>query len=123
MLAKKNRLNLSEEKNSRLFSSSERFSTNSLLFYYRTNDSWLRVSAIVPSKLFNKASQRNKKRRLIYNLINKIAKKSTETKKQDLLKEKLDLIIVYKTSNIKEKNIEKDLNLFLEKNIKKNEIL
>lgn len=123
MLAKKNRFNLSEEKNSRLFSSSERFSTNSLLFYYRTNDSWLRVSAIVPSKLFNKASQRNKKRRLIYNLINKIAKKSTETKKQDLLKEKLDLIIVYKTSNIKEKNIEKDLNLFLEKNIKKNEIL
>ena len=123
MLAKKNRFNLSEEKNSRLFSSSERFSTNSLLFYYRTDDSWLRVSAIAPSKLFNKASQRNKKRRLIYNLINKIAKKSTETKKQDLLKEKLDLIIVYKTSNIKEKNIEKDLNLFLEKNIKKNEIL
>jgi len=123
MLAKNTRLNLSVEENSQMFDSSQRFFTNDLLFYYRPNKTSLKIAALAPIRLFSKASQRNEKRRLIYNLINEIAKELNKTKKLDLLKIKLDLIIVYKSKKAEEEIIKKDLDLFFKKVLKDNETL
>lgn len=123
MLAKKHRLNLSIAKNSQLFSKSERFSTDNLLFYYRANHSFLKVSALAPTRLFSKATTRNQKRRLIYRLINQINKEYRLTSKTDLLNTSLDLIIVYKKNKATIEDLEKDLRLFFDKISKNNETL
>jgi len=119
MLAKKHRLNLSIAKNSQLFSEGERFSTDNFLFYYRVNQSSLKVSALAPTRLFNKATERNQKKRLIYQLINQINEEHKLTGKTDLLSISLDLIIVYKKNKTIAEDLEKDLRLFFDKILKK----
>lgn len=141
MLSKKHRLNLSTAENSQLFSKSERFSTDNLLFYYQSNRSYLKVSAVTPTRLFNKATERNQKRRLIYQLINQINNEFKKKEKPSLLELNLDLIIVYKKhkalakdktlarnkvlakDKALAKDLEKELKLFFDKILKNNEIL
>ncbi|HOI04874.1 MAG TPA: ribonuclease P protein component [Candidatus Woesebacteria bacterium] len=123
MLAKKHRLNLSVAENSQLFTKSERFSTENLLFYYRTNQSHLKVAALAPTRLFNKAAERNHSRRLIYQLINQINRDHKIITKTNLLELKLDLIIVYKNNKAKSEEIAKELKLFFDQILKKYEAL
>jgi ribonuclease P protein component len=123
MLAKKHRLNLSIAENSQLFSKSERFSTDNLLFYYQTNQSCLKVAALAPSRLYKKASERNQKRRLIYQLIEQIDQEHKTRAEKDLLSLCLDLIIVYKKNKTKTKDLENELKIFFDKIVKNNETL
>lgn len=129
MLAKKHRLNLSSSNNSEVFNfqSSKRFLTNCLIFYFQQNQlGTLRVAAIAPKRLFNKASQRNLHRRLIYNLLREKIKQISETQNVNIFNKDLDLVIVYKHQKITKEQIKEDLNLFFlaydrkHKSLKKN---
>ena len=123
MLAKQHRLNLSVAENSQLFAQSERFSTTNLLFYYRTNQSFLKVAALAPTRLFNKATERNQQRRLVYQLIDKLNQDRQKIIKTDLLNLDVDLIIVYKNNKVKAEDLEKDLKLFFNQLLKNHEAL
>jgi RNase P protein component len=123
MLAKKNRLNLSVRKNSQLFESSKRLTTDNLLFYYRSNQLWLRISVIAPTRLFAKAYQRNKNRRLIYNLINEIRKDFQKTQQQDLYNKNIDVVVVYKKIGATAATIKGELLTFFKKISKHHETL
>jgi ribonuclease P protein component len=117
MLAKKYRLNLTLTENSQMFKSglSQQFTGKSLLFYYRPNKTKLKIAALAPSRIFPKAYQRNRYRRLLYNLIIKKNKEMSGAGKYNLFDKKIDLIIVYKDRNFKNSDLEEDLNKFLEK--------
>ena len=113
MLAKKYRLNLSNEENVLMFEKTESqvFSSGSFLTYLRKNDSGLKVSCIVPKNAFNLAFFRNQYRRLLYSLV----EKAIEDKKLSL-ENKVDLIIVLKRKFSKDKeNLKKDFSALLDK--------
>jgi ribonuclease P protein component len=117
MLAKKHRLNLSLVENSQMFrgDSSQRFLSKNLLFYYRSNKVGLKVSALTPSRIFPKAHQRARFRRLLYNLIIQKNKEMKNNKQESLFNKNIDLIIVYKNDSFEESELREDLNTFFEK--------
>lgn len=115
MLAKKHRLNLSStnEGNKFDFQSSERFLTNHLIFYFQQNHlETLRVAAIAPKRIFNKASQRNLHRRLIYNFLREKISQINKAQNINFFNESLDLVIVYKQQKFTQENIKEDLDSF-----------
>lgn len=110
MLAKKYRLNLSLEENSSIFERNNSFllSSNYFLLYFRVNNSHLMVSCLTPKKVFPKATERNKHRRLLYSILQEFIEKE-----ELALSNKLDLVIVYKKafleiSNQDNKNLLRD---------------
>lgn len=117
MLAKKHRLNLTLTENSQMFKSglNQQIRGEKLLFYCRPNKVGLRIAALAPSKIFPEAHQRNRHRRLLYNLIIKKNKEMIEVKKETLFNKNVDLIIVYKNRDFKISDLEEDLNTFLKK--------
>lgn len=69
MLPKKNRLNLKLEKNRRLFKNL-RYDSFGIKYYVQKNEELRFQAAAVPSvKNFNKAVERNKVRRIVYQVV------------------------------------------------------
>lgn len=120
MLAKKNRLNLSNKENVAIFSkeNSKTISSRYFLSYFRENEIGFRVSCISPKGALSKAAKRNYYRRLIYLFLEEELKKDNS-----LLKTNLDLVIVLKRNFSEDKKELKEdfsalLSEFNEQNLK-----
>lgn len=114
MLAKKHRLNLSLaiDNNGFDFPKSKRLLTENLIVYYQHNNlSFLRVSALAPSRLFPKATKRNYCRRLIYNLIREKADELNKSAAKNIFKESVDVVLVYKKKDFSIIDLKKDLDV------------
>lgn len=101
MLAKKYRLNLSLEENSSIFERNNSFllSSNFFLLYFRANKNHLMVSCLASKKVFPKATDRNKYRRLLYLMLQELIENEEIN-----LSNQIDLVIVYKKAFLKISN-------------------
>lgn len=111
MLAKKNRLNLSNKENVLIFSkeNSKVVSSNYFLSYFRTSETEFRVACISPKGALNKAAKRNYYRRLMYSFFEEDFKK-----KDFFINSNLDLVIVLKRNFSKQnEELKKDFSTLL----------
>jgi len=86
MLAKAQRLNLSQKENQKVFKKQCQYSQN-FIFYFEESTQF-QVAAVVPKKKVSLASDRNQIRRLIYQAIQELV--------QEKLEFKIKIIIVLK---------------------------
>lgn len=108
MLAKKNRLNLSNQENVEIFSkeNSRTLSSAYFLSYFRKNKFGFRVTCISPRGVLIKASKRNYYRRLMYSFLEE------KIEERDFfVNSNLDLVIVLKR-NFRENNDELKKDFF-----------
>lgn len=108
MIAKKYRFNLRIKENQSIFLKNKKHSSLFSIYFNKNNLGYMRVNVVVSKKISKKAVQRNRIKRQLFALIEKIL---------DVCKKDLDLIIIIRKESTFTKYHEELLKIFKAKSI------